>query len=90
MEFLAHAYLGILGFLPSILLLFGIYLIWEQSKLLNKQLNGITQLLTAIHQEQMRRDDDFVRGGSDSGIRGVPLTEGESLADTESQTRQST
>lgn len=56
MEFLAHSFIGLVGFLPSILLLFGVYLIWEQSRLLNKQLNGIARLLTAIHQEQQRGD----------------------------------
>ena len=56
MEFLAYSSLGLLAFLPSILLLFGIYLIWEQSRLLNKQLNGIAQLLAAIHREQVRED----------------------------------
>lgn len=56
MEFLAYTFIGLLGFLPSILLLFGVYLIWEQSRLLSKQLNGIAQLLTAIHDEQQRGD----------------------------------
>lgn len=56
MEFLAGSFIGVIGFLPSILLLFGIYLIWEQSRLLNKQLDGIARLLTAIHHEQQRGD----------------------------------
>jgi Na+/melibiose symporter-like transporter len=54
MEFLAHSFLGLFAFLPSILLLFGIYLLWEQVRLANKQLDGIARLLSAIHQEQQR------------------------------------
>ena len=56
MEFFTHSFMGLFFFLPSILLLFGIYLIWEQSRLINKQLNGIAQLLTAIPREQQRGD----------------------------------
>lgn len=56
MESLVLSSIGLLGLLPSILLLFGIYLIWEQSRLLNKQLSGIAQLLAAIHHEQQRTD----------------------------------
>lgn len=54
MEFLAHSFFGLFAFLPSILLLFGIYLLWEQVRLANKQLDGISRLLTAIHHEQQR------------------------------------
>ena len=56
MEFFAYSSIGLIAFLPSILLLFGIYLIWEQTRLLNKQLSGIARLLTAMHQVQQRRD----------------------------------
>lgn len=52
MEFLAHSFIGLFAFLPSILLLFGIYLLWEQARQANKQLDAIAQLLTAIHQQQ--------------------------------------
>jgi hypothetical protein len=56
MEFLTHSFMGLFLFLPSILLLFWVYLILQQSKLLNKRLNDITQLLSAIHDEQLRAD----------------------------------
>ncbi len=52
MEFLTHSLIGVLAYFPSILLLFGIYMIWEQARLLNRQLSGISQILTAIHREQ--------------------------------------
>lgn len=54
MEFLTHSFLGLFSFLPSILLLFGIYLLWEQARLVNKQLDGIARLLSAIRHEQQR------------------------------------
>ena len=56
MEFLTHSYIALLGSLPSILLLFGVYLLWEQSRLMNRQLHGIAQLLSAVHDEQRRAD----------------------------------
>ena len=52
MEFLAHSFIGLFAFLPSILLLFGIYLLWEQARQTNKQLDAIARLLTDIHQQQ--------------------------------------
>jgi predicted tellurium resistance membrane protein TerC len=52
MEFLAHSLIGLLAFFPSILLLFGIYLLWEQARQTNKQLDAIARLLTDIHQQQ--------------------------------------
>jgi len=66
MELLFNMSLGLFAFLPSILLLFGIYLIWEQSKLVNKQLDGIAQLLAAIHSEQQRvaADSRHLGGGT--------------------------
>jgi hypothetical protein len=54
MDFFTYSFLGLFAFLPSILLLFGLYLIWEQSRLLNRQMNEITRLLILIHQEQQR------------------------------------
>lgn len=54
MELLTYSFMGIFAFLPSILLLFGLYLIWEQSKLVIKQLSEITRLLNVIQQQQKR------------------------------------
>jgi hypothetical protein len=56
MEFLAHSFLGLFAFFPSILLLFGIYLLWEQARQANKQLDAIARLLTEIHQQQRRTE----------------------------------
>ena len=52
MEFLAHSFIGLFAFFPSILLLFGIYLLWEQARQTNKQLDAIARLLTDLHQQQ--------------------------------------
>jgi HAMP domain-containing protein len=52
MEFLTHSFLGLFAFFPSILLLFGIYLLWEQARQTNKQLDAIARLLTDIRQQQ--------------------------------------